>query len=91
MTMTCELCGREKPLTFHHLIPRAVRSRSRFLKRFSKKEMQSRGLMICRKCHSGIHDIIPDEKELADKYNTKESLLAHPSIAKHIAWVKKQK
>jgi ferredoxin len=89
--MTCELCGRDQPLTFHHLIPRAVHSKKRFQRQFSKEEMQTRGLMICRKCHSGIHDIIPDEKELAESYNTKEALLAHEGIAKHVAWVAKQK
>jgi len=89
--MSCKLCHRDKPLTKHHLIPRAVHTKKRFINRFGKEEMRKRGIMICRKCHSGIHDIIPDEKELADKYNTKEALLAHPGIIKHIEWVKKQK
>jgi hypothetical protein len=47
--------------------------------------------MICKDCHAGIHDLIPDEKELADKYHTKELLLANEAIKKHIAWVRKQK
>ena len=53
--------------------------------------MHSRGILICRKCHSGIHDLIPDEKVLAETYNTVESLLAHEGIARHVAWVKKQR
>jgi len=86
----CELCGREKSLTFYHLIPKAVHKRKRFRKRHTKQELRSRGLEICRLCHSGIHDLI-SEKELAEKFTTKEALLEHPAVAKHIAWVKKQK
>lgn len=86
----CDLCGREKPLTFHHLIPKAVHRRKRYQKRYPKKELQTRGLEICRLCHNGIHDLI-SEKELAENFTTKEALLEHPGILKHIAWVKKQK
>jgi hypothetical protein len=85
------LCGRAKRLTKHHLVPRAVHRKKRFVDRFGKKEMRQRGLMICRDCHVGIHDLIPDEKELADKYYTRELLLANEAIRKHVAWVRKQK
>ena len=87
----CELCDRRKKLTRHHLVPRAVHRKKRYVNRFGKKEMRKRGLMICKDCHNGIHDLIPNEKELADKYHTKELLLANEAIRKHIAWVKKQK
>jgi hypothetical protein len=86
----CELCGRDQPLTFHHLIPKAVHGRKRFQKRHTKEELRTRGLNICRLCHSGIHDLI-DEKELAERFTTKEALLEHAGLLKHIAWVKKQK
>lgn len=86
----CELCERIKPLTFHHLIPRAVHSTRRFVERYSREDMQS-GLDLCKLCHDGIHDIIPNEKELADKFYTKELLLADSRIVKHVSWVKKQK
>ncbi len=89
--VACELCGRQASLTFHHLIPRRVHRRLRFIKRYGKQEMHSRGLEICRLCHNGIHDLIPDELELAEKYNTKELLLTHAGVVKHIAWVAKQK
>lgn len=88
---SCELCGRAKPLSFHHLIPRAVHSKTRYKKRYTKEEMRTRGLMLCRLCHNGVHNLIPDEKDLASLYNTRESLLAHPAIAKHVAWARKQK
>ncbi len=87
----CELCDRPVKRTKHHLIPRAVHTKKRFIRLFGKKEMRDRGLMLCKLCHDGIHDLIPNEKELAEKYNTKELLLQNESIVKHIEWVKKQK
>lgn len=87
----CELCGREQPLTEHHLIPRAVHGKKYFQKRFTKEDMTHRRISICRKCHKGIHRIVPDEKELARNYNTKARLLADERIAKHVAWVAKQR
>lgn len=89
--INCELCDRDVKLTFHHLIPRAVHTKKRFINRFGKDEMNSRGLMLCKLCHDGIHDLIPSEKELAESYNTKELLLADERIVKHINWVRKQK
>jgi hypothetical protein len=91
MSEKCELCDREKPLTKHHLIPRAVHTKKRFINRFGKEEMRQRGIMVCKLCHDGIHDIIPDEKELAEDFNTKELLLADERIRKHIEWARKQK
>lgn len=87
----CEMCNREQILSEHHLIPRAVHSKKRFIRRFGKEEMKNRKLMACKLCHDGIHDLIPDEKELAETYNTKEALLAHPKIKEHLKWVRKQK
>lgn len=87
----CEMCGRTKPLTKHHLIPRAVHTKKKFVTLFGKKEMRTRGLMVCKLCHHGIHDLIPKETDLAEHYNTKELLMAHAAVQKHVAWVKKQK
>src|SRR6188508_676480 len=87
----CELCDRPKKLTKHHLVPRAVHRKKRYVNRFGKTEMRQRALMLCKECHNGIHDLIPSEKELADNYPTKDSLLQNEAIVRHIAWVKKQK
>lgn len=87
----CEFCGREKPLTFHHLIPVAVHRKRRYLLKYGKEEMKKRGVRLCRVCHNGIHTLFPDEKVLADSYNTKELLENEPRMAKHIQWAKKQK
>lgn len=46
---------------------------------------------VCPDCHSAIHDLIPDERELGRTYNTLELLQAHPAIAKFLIWVRKQK
>lgn len=91
MSSACELCGREKPLTKHHLIPRAVHGKARFRRRYSKTEMHTRSIMICRLCHNGIHDLIPDEKQLAEQFNTLDALRAHEGLQRHVAWVRKQK
>ena len=74
-TGPCELCGRPgQALTFHHLIPRHCHRKKRFRGRFSIGEMRSRGLLDLPACHGGIHDLIPDEKDLGWNYHTRESL-----------------
>ena len=88
----CELCLRsDVPLTEHHLIPRAVHRKKAFRRKYDIEDMRTRKLMVCRKCHRGIHRLIPDERILARSFNTKEALLAHAGIRRHIAWVAKQK
>jgi hypothetical protein len=87
----CELCGRAVALTFHHLIPRRVHRIRRFVERYGKDELRRRGLYVCRLCHRGIHDLIPDERVLAENFSSRDSLLAHQGIARHVAWVAKQK
>ena len=88
----CELCSREDlKLTFHHLIPCKVHTKKKFLREHGRDEMKARGLFLCKLCHDGIHDLVPNEKELAEVYNTKELLLAHEGVAKHVKWAAKQK
>ena len=53
--------------------------------------MRTLGLWVCRLCHSGIHEIIPDERVLAESYYTRELLLSHEGLARHVDWVRKQK
>lgn len=85
----CELCEREKELTFHHLIPQINHSKNAFKRLFTKEEMKTRGIDLCRECHSAIHRFI-DNKTLGLKYNTKELLLQHEEVFKFVEWVKKQ-
>ena len=88
----CELCGRvtKRGTTEHHLIPRSCHSNKWFRKRFTRAQMQAT-VSLCRQCHSAIHDLVPDEKQLGREFNTLEKLLAHPPIARFVEWVKKQK
>jgi len=86
----CELCGRDQPLTFHHLIPKALHKKPRYQKRHKKEELRARGIDICKLCHDGLHDLV-SARDLADHFSTKETLLSHPPVGNHIAWVKKQK
>ncbi len=85
----CELCDREKELTFHHLIPQINHSKNNFKRLFTKEDMKNRGIDICRDCHSMIHRLI-DNKTLGLRYNTKELLLEHEEVFKFVEWVKKQ-
>ncbi len=86
--MLCDLCESEDAYNFRHLIPRTLHSNKWFKKRFTRDEMAS-GLGICRPCHRTIHELIP-EKELGRYHHTREKLLAHPSIARYIAWKRKR-
>ena len=86
MENTCALCGRERKLTFHHLIPRTLHSNKWFEKNFSKDDMRSRGLEVCRECHSAIHRFI-SEKELGRNYNTLEKLRTHEELSRFVTWI----
>jgi hypothetical protein len=90
MEKICALCGREAQTTFHHLIPKSMHGKKRLQKLYSAEEMHSRGLDLCSLCHHAIHDLIPSEKELAEKYNTRELLMEHEAIRKHVEWASKQ-
>jgi len=85
----CILCGRSTNLTFHHLIPRKLHRRNFFRKHFSRDDL-NRGIDICRACHNGIHALY-SEMELAKKYASLEALREDPALARHVAWVAKQK
>lgn len=48
-------------------------------------------IQVCSDCHSAIHNLLPDERELGRSYYTIELLQAHPRIAKFLGWVRRQK
>ncbi|MEM9530156.1 MAG: hypothetical protein AAGA23_04510 [Pseudomonadota bacterium] len=85
----CPLCGRETPLTFHHLIPKKLHRRKRFRKRYSREEL-NRGVRICRLCHNGIHRMF-DEMTLGQELNSLELLREQESLIRHARWVSKQR
>ena len=88
MNGTCALCGRtDVRLTRHHLIPRTRHRNKRIRRRFSREELVTRILWVCRPCHSQIHALIP-EKELAERYHTREALLGHSGIRRFVDWIR---
>ena len=87
---TCALCERERVLTFHHLIPKKTHKRTYVRNQFSKMEMQTRGIYLCKDCHRMVHRHI-DHRTLALEYNTLEALQVHPELEKFISWVRKQR
>jgi hypothetical protein len=58
----------------------------RIRKRFDRDNRLGRILPLCRPCHSHVHAVL-GEKELAETYNTRAALLAHPEIAAFAAWI----
>lgn len=85
----CQLCGREKPLTFHHLIPRKLHRRTHYRKHYTREEL-NQGIDICRVCHNGIHNLYC-EIMLAQSFASLEALQADSALAKHVSWAAKQK
>jgi 5-methylcytosine-specific restriction endonuclease McrA len=85
----CALCLRKVALTFHHLIPKKVHRRTYFRKHVSR-DVLAQGIYVCRKCHSGIHQVY-DEMLLAKEFNTLQKLSASQELARHVAWVSRQK
>lgn len=86
--LACQLCDCERPLTFHHLIPRKMHRRKHFRSHYDKEQLNS-GVMVCRYCHNAIHRLY-DEMTLAKEFASLEQLLADDAVQKHIAWVKKK-
>ena len=86
----CEMCERVTPLTRHHLFPRSQ------VKHFEKRGFVGEGrsvdevAAVCRQCHSAIH-AFADERELGERYNTMEALLAEEQLAKHARYLSKQR
>ena len=83
---SCELCARGLPLTRHHLIPRTLHGRKQIRRRFSRNELNSQILWICRPCHSKVHAVFA-EKDLAEYFHSRERLLAHPEIRRFVEWL----
>jgi hypothetical protein len=86
----CALCGRVRKLGFHHFIPRTVHSNKWFKKNFTREEMQTAGVDLCRDCHDFLHEKW-SAKELARELNSLEKLRGNEDVAKFVKWVRKKK
>ena len=85
----CATCGRRTALTFHHLIPRKLHRRNHFRRHYDR-EVLNLGIHVCRACHRGIHKRY-DEMTLGREFNTLAKLCDDPDLARHFAWVARQK
>ncbi|KAH8113169.1 hypothetical protein DFH11DRAFT_1776767 [Phellopilus nigrolimitatus] len=77
----CEICERDVPLTYHHLIPRSIHTR---------EEMLGSVAWLCRPCHSVVHRVASNE-DLARGYYTVERLLARDDIHRWRNYASKQR
>jgi hypothetical protein len=84
----CEMCGRDMPVTRHHLIPQVMHNRSPWSE-MSKAHLQTCA-NICRPCHSAVHRF-EDNKTLAQKFHTMQLLMADPRVQKWVAYISKQR
>ncbi|KAL2355954.1 hypothetical protein BJ546DRAFT_584993 [Cryomyces antarcticus] len=82
----CEICDRDWiPLTYHHLIPRAVHAK--VLKRGWHEEWElNKVAWLCRACHSMVHGIASNE-ELAKEWFSVERLREREDVQKWAGWV----
>jgi len=86
----CELCGRLiEVLTRHHLVPRTRHRKKRNQRLFSREDVRTRILWICRPCHDHIHDVL-SEKDMEAAYHSREALLAHPEIQRFVDWLSRK-
>jgi len=90
MSRRCALCGSERSITFHHLIPRSCHRNKWFKKNFDKTDMKARGIDICRRCHSFIHRKF-SEKSLGRELNTLDKILENETMTAYLKWARKQK
>ncbi|TFK59697.1 hypothetical protein BDN72DRAFT_780386 [Pluteus cervinus] len=88
-TAECEICEREVPLTYHHLIPRSTHTK--VLKKGWHPESQINSVAwLCRPCHSYVHHVTNNE-DLAINFYTVELLLGREDIQKWKGYAAKQR
>ncbi|KAJ6532909.1 hypothetical protein DFH09DRAFT_1181853 [Mycena vulgaris] len=85
----CEICEREIPLTYHHLIPRATHAKV-LKKKWHPASMLNSVAWLCRPCHTVVHQIATNE-ELARSYHTVDLLLQRDDIRRWGKYTSKQR
>ncbi|EMD39836.1 hypothetical protein CERSUDRAFT_103776 [Gelatoporia subvermispora B] len=88
-TSECEICEREVPLTYHHLIPRQVHAKV-LKKGWHPQAILNSVAWLCRPCHSVVHQVSSNE-ELARSYYTVEMLLQREDIQRWRKYASKQR
>ncbi len=85
----CDLCGRIKILSSHHLIPVTLHKNKWFKKKYNKTTMKEEKISLCRDCHLFLHKHFAP-KTLAREYNTLESLHKNVEVKKFVAFIRKK-
>ncbi|EIN04159.1 hypothetical protein PUNSTDRAFT_116630 [Punctularia strigosozonata HHB-11173 SS5] len=88
-TTACEICERDVPLTYHHLIPRSTHVKV-IKKKWHPESMLNSVAWLCRPCHSAVHHVAPNET-LAREYHTVDLLLQREDIQKWRNYAAKQR
>ncbi|KAI0808361.1 hypothetical protein C8Q74DRAFT_1189413 [Fomes fomentarius] len=88
-TTECEICEREVPLTYHHLIPREVHDKV-LKKKWHPENMLNSVAWLCRPCHTAVHHVASNEV-LAREFYTVELLLQREDIQKWSKYAAKQR
>ncbi|KAL2002085.1 hypothetical protein VTN02DRAFT_683 [Thermoascus thermophilus] len=85
-TSACEICERDWiPLSYHHLIPRAVHSKV-LKKGWHEEWMLNSVAWLCRACHSFVHRMASNE-ELAKEWYTVDRILEREDVQEWAKWV----
>ncbi|KAF8179922.1 hypothetical protein K438DRAFT_1603153 [Mycena galopus ATCC 62051] len=88
-TRECEICEREVPLTYHHLIPRAMHVKA-VKKKWHPASMLNSVAWLCRPCHTVVHQVARTE-ELAQHYYSVDLLLQREDIRRWGKYASKQR
>ncbi|KAF5335773.1 hypothetical protein D9611_009682 [Ephemerocybe angulata] len=88
-TKECEICERQVPLTYHHLVPRSVQTKA-LKKGWHTEAMLNKVAWLCRPCHSVVHRVASNE-ELAQSYHTVELLLEREDVQRWQRYASKQR
>ncbi|CAL1710895.1 unnamed protein product [Somion occarium] len=88
-TTECEICQREVPLTYHHLIPRETHSKV-LKKKWHPESMLNSVAWLCRPCHSAVHHVASNE-DLAKHLYSVELLLEREDIQRWRKYAAKQR
>lgn len=85
-TEACEICERDWiPLSYHHLIPRAVHEKVR-KRGWHEEWLLNSVAWLCRACHSFVHRMAGNE-ELARQWYTVERILEREDVQDWAKWV----
>jgi 5-methylcytosine-specific restriction endonuclease McrA len=82
----CELCARDwVPLTYHHLVPRAVHAKAR-ARGWHPAWRLDAVAWLCRACHDFVHRAASNE-ELAQRWWSVERLRQRDDVQAWVRWV----